>query len=393
MSLSRRLLSSLREALMANCGMLAVVDKRKQTLRLVDSFGIEKAAARKEPPVSILGDLISHTALLSREEALALFTGEKERETMKEYFSAVCASWVLPLVHHEDMLGILTLGEKVLPTRFHSEDRQLMETLGSQLSVALKNSLLYKETLGKRLMEEELLFARKIQSAFLPRVFPVLDRLDLYGKNVPSRFVGGDYFDVIDAGNDRYLIAIADVAGKGVPAALLTSMLQASLRTQIMEAKPVKQVITTLNSLIVEMTGPEQFATLFLGEIDTRKMNLTYCNAGHCYPILTGGRDGPRLLSDGDLVLGVLKDSPYEEHVVGLAPGELLVLYTDGVTEAISTMGEEFGEERLMKLLNCVPSSCSAKDVVTKVEKAVVEFTRSGELSDDMTVLALRVLG
>jgi len=390
--LSIRLLGSLKEALMANCGMLAVVDKRKQTLRVVDSFGIEKTALKHEPPATILADLASHTTLLSREEALSLLTGEKEREMMQQYLAAASASWVLPLVHHEDILGVLTLGEKILRTRFHSEDRQLLETLGSQLSVALKNSLLYKETLGKRLMEEELLFARKIQSAFLPREFPVLERFDLFGKNVPSRFVGGDYFDVVEAGAGKYLIAIADVAGKGVAAALLTSMVQASLRTQIMEAKPVREVVTTLNSLVVEMSAPEQFATLFLAQIDTGKMTLTYCNAGHCYPILAQGNGTAKLLSEGDLVLGVLKEASYSEHTVTLSPGELLVLYTDGVTEASGARGEEFGEERLVELLNHVPSSLGAKEVVGRIERAVLEFTGTGAVSDDMTVLALRVL-
>jgi len=391
--LSRRLLNSLKETLMANSGMLAVVDKNRQTLRIVDSFGIDRRALQSEPPATILTDIAKQTTLLSRGEALSLFTGETERQAMQQYLASVSASWVLPLVHHEDILGVLTLGEKVLPTRFHSEDRQLLETLGSQLSVALKNSLLYKETLGKKLMEEELLFARKIQSAFLPREFPVIERLDLFGKNVPSRFVGGDYFDFIEAGNGEYLIAIADVAGKGVPAALLTSMLQASLRTQIMDAKPVKQVMITLNTLVTQMTGPEQFATLFLGRIDTKKMTLTYCNAGHCYPILTGGNDGLRVLSDGDLVLGVLKDASFNEHTVKLSGGELLLLYTDGVTEAPSCAGEEFGEERLVKLLNSMPPCSSAQEVVAGIEKAVLEFSQSNEPFDDLTVLALRVLG
>jgi serine phosphatase RsbU (regulator of sigma subunit) len=391
--LSKRLLGSLREALMANCGMLAVVDKNRQTLRLVDSFGIEKKAMEQEPPASILADMASHTTLLSRKEALSLFTGEKEREMMEQYLVAASASWVLPLVYHDDILGVLTLGEKILRTRFHSEDRQLLETLGSQLSVALKNSLLYKETLGKKLMEEELLVARKIQSAFLPREFPVLEKLDVYGKNVPSRFVGGDYFDFIPTGNEKYLIVIADVAGKGVPAALLTSMLQASLRTQIMEAKPVRQVVMTLNSLVADLTGPEQFATLFLGQLDVDKMMLTYCNAGHCYPVLVGGDGGPKLLSEGDLVLGVLKDASFSEHAVKLSKGQLLVLYTDGVTEAFGSGGEEFGEQRFVELLSFFPTSLGAKEVVAGIEKAVLKFTQSSELSDDMTILALRVRG
>jgi len=160
-----------------------------------------------------------------------------------------------------------------------------------------------------------------------------------------------------------------------------------------MEVKPVREVMVTLNTLVTQMTGPEQFATLFLGQIDARRMTLTYCNAGHCYPILTGGDAGLRVLSDGDLVLGVLKDASFSEHTVKLSRGELLFLYTDGVTEAPSCGGEEFGEERLVKLLNSMAPASSAREVVAGVEKAVLDFSQSSEPFDDLTVLALRVLG
>ncbi len=390
--LSRGLLDSLRESLVARSGVLAVVDKKTQTLRAVDSFGVDVEALGGDRPAAILGDVAGHVTLLSIKEALSLFRDEAQRESMREFLTAASASWVLPLAHQEEVLGILTLGEKVLPTRFHSEDRQLMESLGSQLSLAVKNSFLYEETLGKKLMEEELLFARKIQSSFLPTEFPSFDRLDLYGKNVPSRFVGGDYFDVIPLGNGRFFIAIGDVSGKGVPAALLMSMLQASLRTQSMDLRPVDQAVSTLNSLVVEMTTPEQFATFFLGMIDVGKMALTYCNAGHCYPILTGTHNGSRFLSEGDLVLGVLKEASFSEHRIELSQGNLLVLYTDGVTEAEGVSREQYGERRLRVLLDSLPSSLGAKGVVERIEEAVVDFTERDELSDDMTVLAIKVL-
>jgi len=390
--LSRGLLGSLREALVANSGMLAVVDKKTQKLIPVDSFGIDKSLVEEGRPAAILGDIASHVTLLSREEALSLLTDEAQRESMSEFLTAASASWVLPLTHQEEVLGVLTLGEKVLSTRFHSEDRQLLESLGSQLSLAVKNSFLYEETLGKKLMEEELQFARKIQSSFLPREFPRLERLDLYGKNVPSRFVGGDYFDIIPVGTGKFLIAIGDVSGKGVPAALLMSMLQASLRTQSMDLRPVNQAVSTLNSLVVEMTTPEQFATFFLAMVDVADMSFTYCNAGHCYPILARTENGSSFISEGDLVLGVLREASFSEYKIELSQGNLLVLYTDGVTEAAGVNREQYGEKRLKSFLDSLPPSLGAREVVEGVERAVLEFTGTDELSDDMTLLAIRVL-
>ncbi len=391
--LSRRVMGSLREALMANCGLLAVVDKSRQCLRTVEAFGIDRESLEKERSSLILDDLVSSPTLLSADEALAAFLDEERRQEMQEFLKSVSASWVLPLVHRDEAMGVLTLGEKVLPTRFHSEDRQLLESLASQLSVALKNSALYQETLSKKLMEEELQFARKIQSAFLPREFPHMEKLDLYGKNTPSRFVGGDYFDFIPVGAGRFLLAIADVAGKGVAAALLTSMLQASLRTQLKEPRSVRQVVVTLNSLVADMKSAEQFATFFLGLVDTSTMTLTYCNAGHCYPIIADGGGSPAFLSEGDLVLGVLREASFTEHTLALAPGQLLLLYTDGVTEARGTEGEQYGEERLIELLRSLPASLSAKEVVERVEESVTLFVGSDELTDDLTLLALRMRG
>jgi serine phosphatase RsbU (regulator of sigma subunit) len=389
--LSRRVMSSLKEALMADAGALAIVDRNRQSLKLAESFGIDKTLLGAERPAGMLAELIPRPTLLSSDEALSLFLDEGRRGAMQEFLRRTSASWVLPLVHHDEAMGVLTLGKKVLPTRFHSEDRQLLETLASQLSVALKNSALYEETLAKKLMEEELLFARKIQSAFLPREFPRVERLDLYGKNSPSRFVGGDYFDVISAGPDKYLVAIADVAGKGVPAALLSSMLQASLRTQVMEPRSVRQIVSALNTLVADMRSAEQFATFFLGLVDTSYMTLTYCNAGHCYPVLVDGKSGTRLLSQSDLVLGVMRDASFSEYTVKLSPGQVVVLYTDGVTEAEGAKGEQYGEERLMELLTSFPRSLGAKDIVEGVERSVTGFIGSEELTDDLTLLVVRM--
>jgi sigma-B regulation protein RsbU (phosphoserine phosphatase) len=140
------------------------------------------------------------------------------------------------------------------------------------------------------------------------------------------------------------------------------------------------------------MTSPEQFATFFLGMVDLESMTLTYCNAGHCYPILCGAENGSHFLTEGDLVLGVLKEASFNRYDIALSRGQLLVMYTDGVTEAAGSSREQYGDGRLRALIDSLPPSLGARDVVERIESSVLEFTHSDELSDDMTLLVIKIL-
>jgi len=238
--------------------------------------------------------------------------------------------------------------------------------------------------------DQELRLARRIQNSFLPARLPQFPTVEIGGLNVPSRQVSGDFFDVI-AGDSAVLIAIADVAGKGMPAALLSSMLQASLRTQAMSNAPVARILGNINQLIYRRGVIEQFATFFLARFDLGLRRLSYANAGHNYPVLFRANGSRLELNRGGPMLGILESVDYEEAVVTLAAGDRLLLYTDGLTEAANTRREMFGEERLCQLVESLPAILSSDDAVRRIVQEVRRFAIAGEPADDMTLILLRM--
>ncbi|MDM7914631.1 MAG: PP2C family protein-serine/threonine phosphatase [Candidatus Eisenbacteria bacterium] len=295
------------------------------------------------------------------------------------------------LRHGGERLGLLVLGTKLSGMRYRGEEIQVLASLAGQAGIALRNSLLHRDNLEKAVLEEELAVARKIQQTFLPSRFPEGLPFEVHGLSLPSKQVGGDSFDFFPVKGGGYGIAIADVAGKGVGAALLASMLQASLRTLLREDPDTARACARVNQLLYESTGPEQFVTLFLAHIDPREMVLTFCNAGHNYPVRFDHATCA-LLEPSDLLLGVMEEAVYSEQRLRLHPGDCLLLYTDGATEARSRAGEEFGEERLISLLEGRGRICtSAREVVESVRDEVIRFTGSQEMQDDMTLLCVRV--
>lgn len=248
----------------------------------------------------------------------------------------------------------------------------------------------YRDAMDKAKAEQELDMARRIQRSFLLSSFPERPRLELHAVNWSSRHVSGDFYDVVPVGDDGVLIAVADVSGKGVPAALLSSMLQASLRTQAGAGIAVAEMMRKINTLVCQRQDTGQFATFFLAWVDERSLTLRYTNAGHNFPVLLA-RDGRRLLDQGGTVVGVMEHLDWAEGEVALAPGDRLVLYTDGVTEAADTGGEMYGEERLYALLDALPRHLDAAGVVEGVLAGLRRHLGDAEPGDDVTVLALRV--
>jgi sigma-B regulation protein RsbU (phosphoserine phosphatase) len=219
-----------------------------------------------------------------------------------------------------------------------------------------------------------------------------MPRLEVHAVNVSSKEVSGDFYDVVPAGERAFLLAIADVAGKGVPAALLSSMLQASLRTQAHTHASVATILENINSLVYRSTAVNQFATFFLARIEEDAMRVTFSNAGHNFPILFR-RDGSRVtLERGGTVVGILEAARFEEEAVELRPGDRVVLYTDGVNEAENEAGELYGDERLTALVAALPRELSAREVTERILEGVRDHLAGLEAGDDMTVLVLRVL-
>jgi sigma-B regulation protein RsbU (phosphoserine phosphatase) len=240
--------------------------------------------------------------------------------------------------------------------------------------------------------DRELQLARRIQQSFLPSVFPARRRFDVHATNVASKEVSGDFYDVVPVGDDGYLLAVADVSGKGVPAALLSSMLQASLRTQAPSGIRLAAMMESVNALVCQRVATGQFATFFLAAASERDMTLRFTNAGHNYPILFQARGGRRTLETGGLVVGMMEPVAYDEGTVALEPGDRLIIYSDGVTEAARADGEMFGEERLVTLVESLPAGLAARELVERVLAGLRAFLGEAEAGDDITLMALRVL-
>src|SRR5262245_8107748 len=299
---------------------------------------------------------------------------------------------LVPLRWHDDLLGAILLGRKVTETRFSSEDVTLLTTLAAQVSVSLQNALLLRDRVAVARFEEELNLARQIQRRSLLSEFPPMPHAEVHAIYIPSKYVGGDFYDVVPVGDGTHLMAIADVSGKGMPAALLSSMLQASLRTQANSARSLATILDNINSLLYRSTAIHQFATFFLARVDGESLRLTFSNAGHNWPVLLRPDGNRTFLERGGTVLGILEDVEFEEAQVALGPGDLVVLYTDGVTEALNAHNEQFGEERLCEAVQAMPRGLSAREVAERLHAALREFLGGREPQDDLTLLVLRVV-
>ena len=298
---------------------------------------------------------------------------------------------VIPLRWRGETVGGLLLGEKITGTGYTSEDVTLLSALAGQMSVSLQNALLVQDRVGVVRLEEELRLARQIQRSFLVSDFPEMARFEVHAMNIPSKEVGGDLYDLVPMSDGGMVLAVADVAGKGVPAALLSSMLQAALRTQAVSIASVAEILRNINALVYRGTAVHQFATFFIARVlgDGR---MIFSNAGHNYPMLVS-RDGcERLLERGGLVLGVMDSPVYDEDTVQLQAGDRVVLYTDGISEAVNPAGELFGEERLYDVIRALPLDLSARQAADRIFAALQAFLDGEEPRDDITLMVLRVL-
>jgi serine phosphatase RsbU (regulator of sigma subunit) len=304
----------------------------------------------------------------------------------------VGAALLVPLRWRGDLVGALLLGDKLTGTPYTSEDVALFSSLAGQVSVSLQNALLLRERVGVARLEEELNLARRIQRKSLISEFPEMPGCEVHALSIPSKQVGGDFYDVVPIGNGSYLIAIADVSGKGVPAALLSSMLQASLRTQAESVGSLPDILRNINALMYRSTEIQQFATFFLGRVDCSPSRLAFSNAGHNWPILMRANGEKLFLERGGTLLGIMEGVRFEEGHAPLHPGDRVVLYTDGISEATNAAGEQFGEERLVNFVQSLPRDMSARRVAEQILESLREFLGPVEPQDDMTLLVLRAL-
>ena len=299
----------------------------------------------------------------------------------------------LPLKHQGETRGALCLGSKRTGRSYTPGDIEFLSSLGHLALVSIQHSFLVEEQIEKERLEEEMRLARRIQERLLPQRTPAVNGYEIAALAQPSRFVGGDYYDVVELQGGRLLAAIADVTGKGVPAALLMANLQASLHVMLPMDLSIEQAAGHVNRVICENTDADKFITFFVAILHVDSGTMDYVNAGHNPPMLVRRNGSIELLETGGLLLGVLEQFGYERGRVKLAPDDVVALFTDGVTEAMDGGGREYHEDRLQATLKRARSQ-PASIILKAVREDVAAFMGSiTDLSDDLTLVVIKRTG
>jgi sigma-B regulation protein RsbU (phosphoserine phosphatase) len=293
---------------------------------------------------------------------------------------AARAAFIVPVRRRRELIGFLVLGQTPHEVMFDAVDRELLEGVAGHLAMCIENF---------RLRDQDLEFARvrELQERLLPNTAVDMDGFDIAHAWRPARSVSGDYFDVLELGGGKVGLCIADVVGKGMPAALLMSNVQAAVKAVASDSMPAHEVCERVNRVLAGNLAAGSFVTMFYGVLDCETRRLRYTNAGHVPPFAVRAQGALERLERGGALLGVFRNWAFEEGEIVLEPGDRVVLYTDGITELHNTGDEEFGEERLGRLLrdHRALGAAGLKDAIVN---NLVDFN-NGLFQDDLTVVVL----
>lgn len=297
---------------------------------------------------------------------------------------------IVPMQLQSRTRGLILLGSRAGNRDFQNSDIEYIYSIGNLAIISLENNRLFLEALEKQKMEEDLLIARDIQRNLLPSTLPEYDKYDIAALNVSSKQVGGDYYDVIPIDDEKFFIAIADVSGKGVSASLMMANIQAFLQVICRQDLKIDKATAMINDLVTANSSEGRFITFFWGYINTKKNTLTYVNAGHNPPYIIRG-DKIIKLSQGGMIFGVMKTIvPYIFEEVELMKDDVIILYTDGVSEALNLEFEEYSEEKLEKVAKSLVNK-SANEILNGIKEDVQIFTQGNLQSDDITMIVIKV--
>ncbi len=306
---------------------------------------------------------------------------------------------LIPLLAMGRLLGFISLSQKRSEEPYSRTDLQLLGSVAVQTGLALENarltSAVAEEAAQREAMKREVEIAREVQERLFPQHPPKVEGLDYCGLCRPARGVGGDYYDFLQLPGGELGVAVGDVSGKGISAALMMASLQASLRGQTMQGpEDMAALVGRVNRLVYEVSSPERYATFFFAQYDPRSRVLTYVNAGHNPPMLLsrcGAARGLRRLEVGGTVVGLLPQFTYCQDSLRLNTGDVLVAFTDGISEAMNGTDEEWGEESLLQTVEECDGK-SAKETVACIMAAADQFTAGAKQYDDMTVVLMKVV-
>jgi len=295
----------------------------------------------------------------------------------------------VPLGVAEMVFGIIYADSPIAEGRFTEDHLKVLTTLASVAAIRVENTRLVEARLERERFERELALASEIQQRFQPTAPPHVSGYELQGISFPCYEIGGDYYDFIERDDGRLVIALGDVSGKGTAAALLMSSLHAAVHAQAGSHDSLVSTISAVNRYLADNIPANRFVTLFYAELDPESGALSFLNAGHNPPLIVHSAGTVEQLASGGLPLGIKPDAEYREGRTRLLPGDVLVVYSDGVTEAVSPTGEEFGATRLYEVVsrNIEASAAGIRD---RIESSLTKFSQGTSAADDITLVIVK---
>lgn len=300
---------------------------------------------------------------------------------------------LVPTISNNEVQNIICLGSRLKKAPYKQSDIEYLQSIINLSVISIENALLFQEYLEKQQIENELRIAKDIQVALLPKEIPKINGYDIAALNISALHVGGDYYDIIPVTENKTAIVIADVSGKGTPAALLMSNIQSAVHSFLKlyddATFDLSTITLKINELIFENTSPEKFITFFWGILDNSNNTFTYINAGHNHPVFYKNNE-VKLLDKGGLMIGIMNFGiQYETGTVNFEKDDVLVLFTDGVTEAQDSGKQEFGDEKLIEIIKG-HSEKTCNELITEIKDSVEKFSVNCKQFDDITLIAIK---
>jgi phosphoserine phosphatase RsbU/P len=296
----------------------------------------------------------------------------------------------VPIKSGNDIIGAFNV-ESDIAGAYNQHDLELLGAFASLAAISIERARLYTERMAARKISDELAIARRIQMTFLPAQDPQIDGFDISGLNIPSATVGGDYYDFIPIVDNQWGVAIGDVSGKGIPASLIMAAFRASLKAEIRNNFAIRAILFKVNNLLFESIERDNYVTAIYCVLDSKNRVLTFSNAGHNPPILRHANGQVEYLKEGGLALGMFANSNYEERPISLSKGDILLYYTDGVTEAKDDTEQEFDIDRLLACLE-ESKDKSAKEIIEYIVRSTKKFASQRFEMDDLTLIVIKAL-
>jgi sigma-B regulation protein RsbU (phosphoserine phosphatase) len=367
------------------------------SLRLMGQLMVNKFAFFVAKSDGMLESVINRCDKDTKQEYINEFTALRSIATrnnehpdcLKRFFEETEVEVIAPIILQDELKGVLLVGPRMNKVKFSEENLDFIESLGITAITALENERLFRLEIEKKRMENELDLALEIQRGLLPKNFAENERFAIHGFSHPSRFVGGDYYDYMLLPDGKVIFVIADVSGKGMAASLIMANLQSALKVLVSLNLQLDDIVNRLNNVVYDNTAADRFVTFFIGMIDFENAIIQYVNAGHNPPLLFHDDGNYDKLEAENVPLGIF-DTLYQYHSreITFSSGDYLVCYTDGITEAQNMDGREFGEDRLIKLIQKM-ELVSPEKLSGMISESIIEFTAGTHQFDDITCLSL----